>query len=241
MKYELDKIGERLRARREELRMTLKVVGEKLNISLNQVSRHELGKANPTLELLLKYCEIYECELGYLLGEEEYLSGTKLNTAIEEKTGLTPKTINCIHNMLFLWKYVLKETCNSKKRSLNDLLSNPHFDEVINCLVNLNTSYEIYTKNKAEMQKSIKNNFETVMETNSEINDMLINLDNPDTIKSITESVEILNLYASEYYIRLRESEYKVKVNRFDLSESFRVLIDDMYPFESLNHFTISK
>ena len=143
--------------------------------------------------------------------------------------------------MLFLWKYVLKETCNSKKRSLNDLLSNPHFDEVINCLVNLNTSYEIYTKNKAEMQKSIKNNFETVMETNSEINDMLINLDNPDTIKSITESVEILNLYASEYYIRLRESEYKVKVNRFDLSESFRVLIDDMYPFESLNHFTISK
>lgn len=43
-----------------------------------------------------KLCEVFDCELGFLLGEEEYNSGTMLDTAIENKLKLSKAAIDSL-------------------------------------------------------------------------------------------------------------------------------------------------
>lgn len=233
MDYNLDILRERLRTRREELGLKQQDVGEKLNISFNQVSRHELGKAVPTLELLLKYCNIYECELGYLLGEEEYLSGTKLDTAIERKTGLTPSTTTRLDNMLRMRVFSFIGSGKRETRVLNDLLSHPKFEALLQRMTELDESYEIYRDHKiTELQGIDKPVLDAAMDAYTGPIDYLNDPDAPELSKEIIDTIAMIDKQIDENYLNYREYEHSAKIARYDLSEAFRELINVMYPIE---------
>ena len=97
MKYSAEEIGKIIKDKRiNTLHWSQDALGKELSISGKQVSNYENGVLIPPIDILFKLCDIFNCELGYLLGEQDYSSGTKLNTAIEQKLGLTTNTINNI-------------------------------------------------------------------------------------------------------------------------------------------------
>jgi transcriptional regulator with XRE-family HTH domain len=69
MANESETIGQRLRARRVELGLTLAEVAEKAGLSLPYVSNLERGRGNPTLEALGALARALDIPLASLLGE----------------------------------------------------------------------------------------------------------------------------------------------------------------------------
>jgi len=70
MANESETIGQRLRARRVELGLTLAEVAEKAGLSLPYVSNLERGRGNPTLEALGALARALDIPLASLLGED---------------------------------------------------------------------------------------------------------------------------------------------------------------------------
>lgn len=64
-------LGDRLRAERLLLRMTLDMVSEKLNLSRTAIHNHETDTCEPDLATLLKYGQLYDVSVAYLLGETD--------------------------------------------------------------------------------------------------------------------------------------------------------------------------
>lgn len=70
MASQADTIGQRLRARRVELGLTLAQVAEKAGLSLPYVSNLERGRGNPTIEALEALAHALGMTLGALIGDE---------------------------------------------------------------------------------------------------------------------------------------------------------------------------
>ena len=64
--------GERLREIRTEKHLKQSDLAEKLNVSGNTVHSWETNKQEPSMETLLKLCEILEVSLDYLFGKSDY-------------------------------------------------------------------------------------------------------------------------------------------------------------------------
>lgn len=95
MEYNPKTLAERLKQARKEAGYSLEKVAELCSVQQYQtVSKWENGRAMPSLEKLLVLCNIYRCELGYLLGE--YDCKTRTTTDIQRKTGLSERTINML-------------------------------------------------------------------------------------------------------------------------------------------------
>lgn len=63
------RIGERIKQRRKEKKLTLKQLSEKVDISVSFLSDIENGRSNPSLERLIEIAQGLECQVSYLLGE----------------------------------------------------------------------------------------------------------------------------------------------------------------------------
>lgn len=61
-------MNERLKQLRIERGLKLKEVAEKLNVTIRTISRYEDGTREPSVELIVKFCELYEVSADYLLG-----------------------------------------------------------------------------------------------------------------------------------------------------------------------------
>ena len=93
MTYNVDLTASRIRAAREAGGYTLAQVAESCGVQQYQtVSKWEKGNSVPSIENLFKLCELFNCELGYLLGEHE--GRTRVATDIHEKTGLSFRAID---------------------------------------------------------------------------------------------------------------------------------------------------
>jgi len=73
-------MGERLRARRVELGLTLAAVAQKAELSLPYVSNLERGRGNPTIEALTALAHALEVPLAAVVGGEE--AGDPLDAAM---------------------------------------------------------------------------------------------------------------------------------------------------------------
>jgi transcriptional regulator with XRE-family HTH domain len=71
-------LGDRIRARRVGLGLTLASVAERAGLSLQYVSNLERGRGNPTLEALTALAAALEVTLGDLLAEGEQAGGEDL-------------------------------------------------------------------------------------------------------------------------------------------------------------------
>lgn len=111
MKYDYKEIGKRIKKCRKEYRddefiskapTQEQFAADRLFIKRDTLSRYENGHAIPPIDTLLRMCELFNCELGYLLGE--YDTKTRIAADIHAETGLSEKSIsvlreiNCINN-----------------------------------------------------------------------------------------------------------------------------------------------
>lgn len=136
MKYNFDEIGKRIIKERkaagfksqdsfiEHLRTEYGY-----SLSRNTLSAIENGKTNHyDADLLFAMCEIFNCEMGYLLGEYECKTGRV--TDIVKETGLTPDAVNTLR----IWK---EQKCSDLTNSgawsdrLSDLICAQGFNFVM--------------------------------------------------------------------------------------------------------------
>ena len=68
---ELIELGERIRKRRQEMKLSQESFAEKAGISVNTVSRIEGGQTAMSVEIFRKMIEILETDANILLGKEE--------------------------------------------------------------------------------------------------------------------------------------------------------------------------
>ena len=68
---ELIELGERIRKRRQEMKLSQESFAEKAGISINTVSRIEGGQTAMSVEIFRKMIEILETDANILLGKEE--------------------------------------------------------------------------------------------------------------------------------------------------------------------------
>lgn len=126
--YNLKKIGMRLKEERKAAGFSsqdaLSEFIEKVchrSFKRQTIAKWERGEDMPPLEVMLKLCERYDCELGYLLCEHD----TKIKTTVEisAETGLSEEAINHLRE--------LKKTFPKHINSLNFLLTSNNFDNVL--------------------------------------------------------------------------------------------------------------
>ena len=117
-KYDYKKIGERIRKERRLLqskrpqggRMTQEEFAEIIGVSRSTVIKWEKGENMPgTLNDLFRLCNLFHCELGYLLCE--YDCKFRSHTDIQAQTGLSEKAINNL--MIYKEQWDRKEPLKS--------------------------------------------------------------------------------------------------------------------------------
>ncbi|MDP4120149.1 MAG: helix-turn-helix transcriptional regulator [Bacillota bacterium] len=92
MTYNFKKIGARIKRKREQKNIKLNKLAEMLNVQYQTISKWEKNQSEPSLFDLTRLCEIFNCELGYLLCE--YDCETRESTDICEATGLSEQAIS---------------------------------------------------------------------------------------------------------------------------------------------------
>ena len=226
MQYQLEVIGKNIKKERERLHYSQEKLGKKVHTSGKQISNYENGKAEPSIKMLLTLCEVFGCELGYLLGESSYAEGTKLLTAISNYTGLssealkqivkiTGQTEDCIH-----WGYHSDEY----HAVLNKLLTSEYFIEFIEAMKKLD---DVYSKRKEEMQK-IDQSFPEITDRIREYIGSPLDETCDLSPAELDDLQQIESLIDQQYSIDT-DFEYNMKVYRFDLQEKFILLLNDLY------------
>lgn len=98
-------IGARLKEARTAKGYSLEQVAEACQIQQYQtVSSWEHENTVPSLEKLLLLCKLYDCDIGYIIGE--YDCKTRINTDIQAETGLSETVINQLRERI-LYQYQL--------------------------------------------------------------------------------------------------------------------------------------
>jgi len=112
--------------------------------SRQTVANWEKGKTMPCIDDLLKMCEIFKCELGYLLCE--YDCKTRETTDIQATIGLSEEAVN-----------VIKEVTNPKRvdriHELNRFLTSNGFPDFFESLCDLHLSSVLLKEQSVSLQK----------------------------------------------------------------------------------------
>ncbi len=234
MKYSAEQIGNNIKKEREKLGLTQDQLGAKLNFSSGkQISIYERGKGKeriiPPLDILLNMCEIFNCELGYLLGEESYSQKTQIMTQIEEMTGLDAETIFGIvrytgqkkDSFHFGYEHV-------RARALfKSIILAKQAEQVFEELFDIDDEYEGYMKKKEALLKdfdeeTIKMAKECMFSKTDYLND-----DNAERLpKEVYEAMIKLEQQIDNKY----DFDYKLRFHKFEAYEAFRRLLDELFP-----------
>lgn len=232
MIYSAEVIGKRIKEQRLKLGWSQENLGAELGqkSGAKQISKYESGTL-PPLDVLLKLCEIFKCELGYLLGEEEYSSGTKIDTAIEARLGLTKETIDSIYHITGNDRSCINMGWQSDEYTyiLNKLLSKPAFAEFIDSLRELNNQF----KKRSAVWDKLKEKY------GDEVLDKAFDYYNSTTDYLQDDTAERLDAIYYEAMVDIdntiladHDFEYSIKVCRYEAKEALERLLDNLYPKE---------
>ena len=97
MIYSKEKIAKRLKDERNNAELTQLELSKKLKYSKPTVIEWERSNGEnriPDMDTLLKMCNLYNCEIGYLLGE--YDTRFRRNATVQEETGLSEAAIESL-------------------------------------------------------------------------------------------------------------------------------------------------
>lgn len=109
---------ERLKHERKNAQLTLESLAEIIHTSRQTISLWEKGASSPSVHDLIKLCEVFECDFGYLVGE--YDCRTRQATDIQAEIGLSEKAIN---KLLFMNTLDTSEELDI----ISSLMTNPYF------------------------------------------------------------------------------------------------------------------
>lgn len=87
-------IGERIKAERdrEDHKITLDALAEKIGVTRQTISKWEKGEGTgPTVWDLIRLCEFFDCDYGYLIGD--YECRTRRATDIVKETSLSEASV----------------------------------------------------------------------------------------------------------------------------------------------------
>lgn len=138
MKYNIKdnkyKIGERIRKERIEAgyknQSDFAVALGLKEDSRQSVGNWENGIRLPSLDIFLKMCDIFECEIGYLLCEFD--CKTKEETDVQKATGLSNKSIR----RLFFFRRRNKETnAYTFNSTINSIIEHDSFVELLEAII----------------------------------------------------------------------------------------------------------
>ncbi len=233
MKYKPEEIGKLIKVERKNHNMTQEELGEELGITGKQISNYEHGNPIPPMDILLKICEIFDCELGYILGEKDYSQGTKLKTIISNETGLNIEAINAIVRITGAERSCINWGYESEKyrQILSNLLITKEFTNFIVALAELDESYqkkeqekEILTQLSNELGKELFNKAIDWCDVTSEDEGA------SDLTEEECDAIKKVNAALDECYELHCEFIQEMKVHRFSIQEALTLLINEMYP-----------
>ena len=75
MNHYPEKISKNIKTERLKRGWSQAKLGKYLGVSGKQISNYEnedTNKCTPPIDILLKMCDLFECDLGYLIGEDKY-------------------------------------------------------------------------------------------------------------------------------------------------------------------------
>ena len=120
-KYNFQKIGNRIKQERNKAKKSQDELGDYIGVTRQKVAKWEHGKDLPQLSDLLRLCNLFDCEIGYLLCE--YDCKTKVATDIQTVTGLSETAINRISSSITGKGIRLcSQTRNYERKALNNIL-----------------------------------------------------------------------------------------------------------------------
>lgn len=232
--YDVEKIGKLIGEKIKEKRQSQKrkisqsELGEKVGVTGKQISNYESGKPIPPMDVLFKLCNVFNCELGYLLGEEAYSAGTQLDTAIENKTGLKNETINTIikitgtESECLDWGHQAEEY----RKILNKFLTSENFLDIIKLMLELDY---IYNQNQdTEMQKLSKEWSEERHKRT--INNYRLDYINLNLTKEEYKDIEKFEKAIDKDRSKKEYFKREIAFKRLELQESFTFLLNELYP-----------
>ena len=229
MKYTSEKIGKIIKEQRTKLKYSQDRLGSKLGISGKQISNYEKGILTPPIDIMFSICDIFNCELGYLIGEEDYSSGTKIETAINNSLGLNNETIQSIKRITGNEKNCLSFGHESEdyRRIINSFISNPAFEHLIEALYDLDRSVSNNNKIWSELEtKYGKDTLDRAFEYYNSSTDYL----HDDTAETIDEIYYQAMADIDNAIDKSRDTSFSIKVLRYESREAFERLLDNLYP-----------
>ncbi len=122
------KIGKRISTERKNAQLTQGEFAQKLTLSAESrqtISKWESGHVLPDLEILKKMCDVFDCELGYLLCE--YDCKTHIATDIQKEIGLSENAISILRTLNNAFYPSPSEFTNV----LDKIICNPNFEKLL--------------------------------------------------------------------------------------------------------------
>ncbi len=245
MKYSANEIGKRIREERKRMNLTQEALGKKIGICGKQISEYESGKNEkiPPLDSMLELCNVFNCELGYLLCEENYELKTQTDTYIHKSLGLSYDAMKSIRtitnpgNLSISKKQVtfsteipslaFKHKTAQCTNVLNSFLETPEFLNLIAKLQELDEYRKDYRSIFEQIGKKLGNEmFDYALDLF--LNDRY-NTSEPD-IKPLDDRVKNALLEISNGFDYRRELEDRIKITRFELFEIHNKLVDRLFP-----------
>lgn len=233
MNYSSEELGKMIKRERKKRGLSQDKLGQKISVVGKQISEYEKGRVTPPVDNLFKLCEVFGCELGYLLGEEEYAAGTRGLTFSSEYLGLSPEAIKQIRKLTGrpLEKNVIKHISENNTNVLNLLLNAKSFGLFVSALTDLDVLYQEW---KAQ-QQAIQSEIDTLKNRNLELyNEALKQFappypeeENPsEELMMLTQSIEkiIDKMYTSDQFY-----EREIRFSRFKIQEILTELLNDVY------------
>lgn len=126
--YNLSRIGERIKQERKAAGLSQDELGERLTYKRQTIAKWEKGESFPELRDMLQMCNLFGCELGYLLCE--YDCKTREATDIQEVTGLSELAIKILR------AFNERVDIKSPMIFINSLLEDPKTIYIITLMVN---------------------------------------------------------------------------------------------------------
>ena len=230
MKYETELLGKTIRQERNKLNWTQKKLGDKIGVTGKQISNYEHGELLPPLDILEKMCKEFNCELGYLLGEEDYSEGTKLHTIIYDLYGLTPASLQAIKNITGTERNCpnLGNESDKFRRIMNNLFASANFRYFMECLAYLDDCMTAKNSLLDQLRSELGSElWEKAWAYYSDKNvdyrhDVEFQENHPEECEAMQKIKETIE--------QMEDLSYSVKVARYELRESFETLIKGIYP-----------
>ena len=160
------KIGERIRKERiaagYKTQPSFAVAVGLQEESRTSVSKWENGIELPAFDKLINMCEIFDCEIGYLLCEDGYIGRTRAETDFQKATGLSKRAVE----KLFMFRKRTKDSDSFSNFDfyINEIIENDDFAELLEAIkkhvwgFNQERHYSIDDE-KPEVIESLTNTF----------------------------------------------------------------------------------